>query len=648
VGRSHLAKSMAFQLDPGLIRSFARETVRAFSLPPAPGSLDDSCNFEKLEPVAESPVTESSPLPPPPPLLRGSCAAMDSYASNLRSSVTASQNKQIQSKMAAKTPCPGEFGLPEGPASQNTRTQSTTTVQTSYPGAFGLPKRHGSEHCRSVGLISEVSTDAGHTHSEGESSTDAGNTHSEGESCSQEGGVAEDPNSDEEGSASDSPSLASDRTQKKDDGPTLEEDFKPLTKHLAKVPWDSCLLSKRDLKSNNERCACGHMFRPDDSFCLRCGNRRPVDVKSLPQSVEPVRIPPIEDVCERLTACGEAYRQRKENLKLLKRKNEAEARRQEHSGTPAINPLSCTLAESVKPLSERYEGVLCVKENKLQRERERQAAESIMQYTGAPAILPKSKRLDRSVDSLYRWKEKVDRKTAAMRARSQDLEVADCTFNPHVGNYSRRLAMEHEERNGNQAVHQRLYGDAQIRMFTLQAQRAAMAQQLDDMPNLAGSRRSSRSRGISSARKSANARCMPSPPQCLPSSSPLLDEHVLPSPPPLASEFINKLTAERYAAPGWVKSQLSTTASLNKSSRSQEPRASAAVLPTSCKEEQARKGSKTCKHSLAGSFRSINARDDASVLSRTVFSDTKDEKLWTEETNCVKMTRELHDLLATV
>lgn len=648
-----MVKLMAFQLDPALIRSFARETVRAFSLPPAPGSLDDSCSCE-LEADAQH------TLLPPPPLVQGSCTAMDSYASHLQSSATATQ------KLPAKPAYPGgrgetlslrqraaqlsndrESGLPEGSSSQNSRNPSTNTLQIPYPGQFGLAKRHGS-----VGRISTVSTDAGFTHYEGQSSTDDGSTHSEGESCSHEGGVVEDPNSDEEGNESttytDSTSLASDRTQKKDDWPTSEEALKPLKRRLAKAPWDTLSLSKGVLKSNSEQCACGHVFRPDDSFCLRCGVRRPVEIKPLPH-VEHVRSPPIEDVVERLTACGQAYRRRKDTLKHLKRKNEAEARRQEHSGTPAINPLSHALAESLKPLSQRYKGVMCMKEDKVQQERERQAAESIMQYTGAPDILPKSKRLERSVDSLYRWKEKVERKTAAMRARSQDLEDAHCTFNPQVGRYSRRLASEHEEKNGNQAVYQRLYNDAQFRSHTLQAERAAMAQQLADMPKSAGSRsRSSsiRSRGVGSAKKPASSRCMPSPPLVLPSSPPP-DEHVLPSPPPSATEFLNQLAAQSFAASGSVKRQLPTPASLN-SSWSRELCASSILLSRDCNHDEERSKSETCASVQAASFRSVSARDEASVLSRAMMFSSKDEKIGTEETNCVRMTPLLHDVLAMV
>lgn len=227
----------------------------------------------------------------------------------------------------------------------------------------------------------------------------------------------------------------------------------------SKEPWDHSFAMKLkpdDLKGNYEQCACGHIFELSDEFCFRCGNRRPPNERTFDYHIPKILNPNIKDVRQRLYTYMELYRERKEELRLLKIANEDAAKEQEHPGYPFINPTSAQLAADNLPISQRYEGLVWMKEYMLDIERAKKAKAVEQSATWKPSINRRSASLRRSVEDQYTWKLYVDKNTEGMRQRKLDREMEDCTFKPKIHGRSRRLAQEatHDQ------VHRRLYNDA--------------------------------------------------------------------------------------------------------------------------------------------------------------------------------------------
>jgi len=393
-----------------------------------------------------------------------------------------------------------------------------------------------------------------------------------------------------------------------------------------------------------------------------------VSVKSLPLHVERLPAPPIDNVCDRLYEWAPAYRQRREDLQLLQQENESTANAQEHPGRPAINPLSSDLAKNLKPISERYKGIMWMKEFSLQRDREKRASDSIKSYTWRPDIHPKSKKLDRGITSLYRWKKKIDSRNEVMRQRKFELETVNCTFVPPLGATSRRLAAN-QETTGNQSVHDRLYVDAQKRRFAQDLERQAAAHRFaactktggkapakgGKTARSAGSSRSGSPKRGAGLEKSASARSMPS------------------APPP-ASQVIRGLNAERgrgvkfsasASSPsldGRAKSRAVTpdSAREEKSPRSlRGPRASMAVLPRRDGEQESsrrRKWKKARTGQGSGSSRSVASGstmgEGGKMTARSMIGDMDEDEyempksVWTGGSNTITIEAPYEDLLS--
>jgi hypothetical protein len=235
-------------------------------------------------------------------------------------------------------------------------------------------------------------------------------------------------------------------------------------RHPPKAPWDPFLKKRGDLEGNSEQCGCGSVFIGADTFCYRCGCRRPVDVTPLPMHVGRMPEPPIDDVGERMIAWAEAYRQRREALTALKKENQDSADKLLHAGTPHINPLSHELASDMMPISERYKGLVRMKELQISRKRDEIGKEKAEAYKLTPRINAKSSNLERGVEDLLKFRRKRDQKVENRKHQKFQELMEECTFQPILGACNRRFAIAHQHK-----VHDRLYTDANQRRWTLKA-----------------------------------------------------------------------------------------------------------------------------------------------------------------------------------
>jgi len=241
--------------------------------------------------------------------------------------------------------------------------------------------------------------------------------------------------------------------------------LKSERRNPVKQPWDPWLTKMGDLKGNSEVCACGSVYIGDDTFCYRCGVRRPVDIDQLPMHVGRMPEPPIDDVGERMIAWSEAYTQRREALTALKKENEEYAEKTAHAGIPFINPLSSDLTTDLKPISQRYKGLVWMREFTLQRKRAQLGEEKAEAYVLNPQINNRSKSLERGVEDLLKFRIKSQKKTDFKKQQRIQQQMAECTFQPILGSCSRRFAIAHQHK-----VHERLYSDASQRKFNLKAE----------------------------------------------------------------------------------------------------------------------------------------------------------------------------------
>jgi hypothetical protein len=235
-----------------------------------------------------------------------------------------------------------------------------------------------------------------------------------------------------------------------------------------KVPWCNMVSIQVAWEGSPEQCGCGSIFVDDDTFCYRCGSRRPEDRAPRPVHVARMPEPPIDDVGDRMVAWAEAYRQRKVAMQSLKAQNEDECEKATHAGIPHVNPLSLDLTTDLKPISERYKGVIWMKEFRLQRKRDEIGKEKAEAYVLNPEINPRSTNLDRDVEDLTKFLKHRDHKVELKRHKRFQEQMQECTFQPILEACNRRSSIAHQHK-----VHDRLYADATQRTTNLKADQVA-------------------------------------------------------------------------------------------------------------------------------------------------------------------------------
>jgi hypothetical protein len=178
--------------------------------------------------------------------------------------------------------------------------------------------------------------------------------------------------------------------------------------------------------------------------------------------------PPIDDVGERMVAWAEAYRQRREALQQLKAENAENADKSAHTGVPHINPLSADLTADLKPISQRYKGLLWMREFTLEKRRDEIGKQKAEAYVLKPKINKASSNMERSVEDLLKFRRKRDQKIDFKKHAKYQEEVEECTFQPILAHCNRRFAIAHQHK-----VHDRLYTDASHRQWSLKAEQDA-------------------------------------------------------------------------------------------------------------------------------------------------------------------------------
>jgi len=436
------------------------------------------------------------------------------------------------------------------------------------------------------------------------------------------------------------------------DGSVIETILKSERRNPVKQPWDPWLTKMGDLKGNSEVCACGSVYIGDDLFCYRCGCRRPVDIDQLPMHVGRMPEPPIEDVGERMIAWSEAYTQRREALTALKKENEEYAEKTAHAGVPFINPLSSDLTSDLKPISQRYKGLVWMKEFTLQRKRALLGEEKAEAYVLNPKINNRSKSLERGVEDLLKFRVKSQKKIDYKRQQKLQMQQAECTFQPILGTCNRRFAIAHQHK-----VHDRLYSDASQRKFNLKSE-----QDHYEADWKLANARDARSRSPKPPDVGAPKKKLPAPPEKL--------KHLMRS---ISAD--PKMSSVKFAGGTRTRSPPGSPSPSSRvgegedcqtprtPSRVRGPRASAAVLPT--KEEISMSNKKTRKRKPKGkgspTRQSQLGADDKSNASRASSLDEcgdEDEadyqrirqwathkSVWTGGHNVVKATNKYKSLL---
>jgi len=328
-----------------------------------------------------------------------------------------------------------------------------------------------------------------------------------------------------------------------------------------KAPWDNMVSIKASWEGSPEQCGCGSIFVDSDTFCYRCGCRRPVDRAPRPVHVARMPEPPIDDVGDRMIAWAEAYRQRKAAMQSLKARNEDECEKAAHTGIPHVNPLSLDLTADLKPISERYKGVIWMKEFRLQRKRDEIGKEKAEAYVLNPEINPRSTNLERDVEDLTKFLKHRDHKVEVKRHKRFQEQMGECTFQPVLEACNRRSAIAHQHK-----VHDRLYSDASQRRIIQKADQNARHREWK-----AGTKARSGSADAPKADAAA------------------LKENKMPAAPPGFKQFMRSISMDpkimgkvRVSSP---KRERLTTASGEVDTPSSPifrkgPRASACVLPT--------------------------------------------------------------------
>jgi len=166
-----------------------------------------------------------------------------------------------------------------------------------------------------------------------------------------------------------------------------------------------------------------------------------------------------------MIAWAEAYRQRREALQALKKENMEAAEDIGHTGKPHINPLSHDLTADLKPIRERYKGLVWMKEFSLERKREQSGIEKAEAYTLTPQINPRSMSLERGIEDLLKFRRKRDQKVDNKKHQKHQELMEECTFQPMLLACNRRYAIAHQHK-----VHDRLHADASQRDLNLKTE----------------------------------------------------------------------------------------------------------------------------------------------------------------------------------
>jgi len=161
-----------------------------------------------------------------------------------------------------------------------------------------------------------------------------------------------------------------------------------------------------------------------------------------------------------MVAWGKAYAQRREDLIAMRAEHQEAEDKHAHCGTPHVNPLSASLAADLKPIRDRYKGLVWMKNFTLENKRAEFGKEKAAAYVLKPTINPRSSSLERSIEDLHKFGQHRDHKIEYKKFIKAQEETKDCPFKPKMGYCAIRSGITHYATDGKTKVHDRLYTDA--------------------------------------------------------------------------------------------------------------------------------------------------------------------------------------------